>query len=945
MIDQKPPSWNSMRDLAQNFALNYKDETDENAESQAFWIDFLNIFGIDRKRVKARFEAKASRSSTGGAGRFDMFWPGVLAVEHKSRGQDLEMAEQQCLDYLDSVPDIQWPQAVVTSDFARVRIMHLGGSNNEKRIIEFELHQLPDHIEEFAFLLGREQRPWGTVEEKTATIQAAKLMGELYEEVAATGYDEHQTSVLLVRLLFLLFGDDAGLWQRGLFSEFIATRTSEDGTDLGAQINHLFEIADLEPQKRLANTDEVLMRLPYINGELFAERLTTPAFTKAMRTKLLQAGTFNWRTISPAIFGSLFQTIKSREARAELGEHYTSEENILKVINPLFMDELNSRFHRSFHDAKQLLKLQQDLGELTFIDPACGCGNFLVVTYRELRELELQILIRLRELDPVKFGQLETDVTLNLNVSPNQFYGIEIIEWPSQIAKVAMFLIDHLSNMRLAETFGQPPNRLPIKTAAIIVNANALQTPWDEVLPTFNNKTYIISNPPFVGSLLMSDEQKEDAKHVWGNNKRLGTMDYVTNWFVLSSRLIDRYDCVCGLVATNSVSQGEQVAALWGELNKSGVAICFAHQTFAWSNEAPGEAAVHVVIIGLAQAPVTNARLFTYADIQGPPQEVEAKEINPYLVPGKMVVVQTRGTPLNVGQVQMRFGSMPRDGGWLSKIDAQTASEIRSNDPIAAKYLRKLIGSEELLNGGERYCLWLLDAEPSELRTSPTLKDRLEKVRAMRAASKAPSTRKWAAQPGLFVQNGQPSKQYLAVPRVSSETRAYVPMAFFEPDVIASDALLTIEQADLFTFGLLQSRVFSAWNARVSGRLESRFRVSAEITYHNFPYPNANEEQRLKVSECGKAVLLARQDHPRATLAELYAPAAMPSGLHKAHAKLDAVVLQAYGIKGGADETQILERLFKRYEALMKENKLDVPQKRPNKKTNMKAGKKSPKMP
>ncbi len=900
----KPPSWNDIRASARRFAARYQDSTDEQAEKQPFWIDFLGLYGIDHKRVKARFEDPTLRSSTGRIGWIDFFWPGVIAVEHKSAGKNLEEAERQCLDYLDSKTDEAWPQAIVTSDFKRIRILDLMGS--ERSVVEFALQDLPSHVERFGFLAGYAPRQL-KVDETAADVTAARLMGRLFEEVAKTGYDDHETSILLTRLLFLLFGDDTGLWERDLFAEFVATRTSPDGADLGSQLAHLFEVLDRAPDRRLSNLDELLARFPHVNGGLFADHISIPAFDRRMREELLAACNFAWGAISPAIFGSLFQAVKSKEARRALGEHYTSEANIRKVIDPLFLDDLRQELDAAGHDARRLRRLRDRLGKMRVLDPACGCGNFLVVAYKELRGLELEIMLRLREITGEE--QLALDATLGLRVSPTQFSGIEFEEWPARIAETAMFLADHQENLKLANHFGDHPDRLPIQTRANVVQGNALRIPWDEV-SLIDADTRIVGNPPFLGSLMMNEVQKEDARGVWGDNKRLGTLDYVTNWFVLGARWAMSTGCRVAFVSTNSVTQGEQVGVLWAELAKSNAHILFAHQTFAWTNESPGQAAVHVVVIGLAASQPKSARLFEYPDLRGSARELTVLAINPYLYPGDAVVVQTRSQPLSPEQTRMRFGSMPRDGGALSRITPDQAEEIRGADPIAARYLRRLIGAEELISGEVRYCLWLVEATPHELRESKVLRARLEAVAMMRRASKAASTRRFADTPWLFAQLAQPTTDYLAVPRVSSESRRYVPMAMFPPEVIASDALLTVSAADTFTFGAMSSSAFNEWNRVVSGRLKSDMRISAEITYHNFPFPEGTEEARAKVGAAAADVLAVRAAHPRSSLADLYDVNTMPPDLQRAHRSLDRTILESYGLVHSADRFAIMTRLF-----------------------------------
>lgn len=909
----KPPSWNQIRSDAAAFAARWADETDENAGAQSFWNEFLAIFGMDRKRV-AVFEMRAERLSTGGRGRIDLFWPGVLIAEHKSVGKDLDAAQEQAIDYLESIDPDAFPGLLVVSDFARMRVTDLQG---DRTSYEFPLSDLVKEIDRFGFLAGHANRKLSATHQHEADVAAARSMAALYESLAKAGFTEHEISVFMVRMLFILFGDDAGLWEKSLFLEFLETRTQNDGSDLGTQVAWVFQTLNRPVEKRPPNLDELLARFPYVNGGLFEDQLSIPACDANIRQALLDACHVDWSSIHPAIFGSLFQAVKSKEDRRLLGEHYTSETNILKVIGPLFLDDLRAEYEKAYNDVRKLERLRDRMGTMKFLDPACGCGNFLVIAYREMRQLELDIIARLQEM--TKQSQLALDATMGLRVSPSQFFGIEYEEWPARIAETAMFLIDHQANQMLAQRFGEAPDRLPISTTASIVQANALRTPWDEVVLGMDGQTYIMGNPPFLGSLILNDTQKEDARYVWGNFKRLGTMDYVTNWFVLAGRLIERYGCSAGFVSTNSIAQGEQVAALWGELQKTGVVIGYAHQPFAWSNETTGQAAVHVVIVGLAARAPKSARLFTYdAGPKKPPEEREVVAINPYLIPGDMTIVTNRGTPLNPGQVQMRFGSMPRDGGWLSKIDAETAMDIRSSDPVAAKYLRPLIGAEELINGGERWCLWLVDAEPGDLRSSPVLRDRLAKVRQMRMDSKAASTRKWADSPGLFVQNGQPQTPYLAVPCHSSENRPYVPMAMYPPEVIAMNALLTIADVDIFTFGLLQSVAFSAWNATVSGRLGSGLRISAEVTYHNFPYPQASPEQRTAIERAAQGILDARAVHPDSTLADLYDPLSMPPDLLDAHRELDRTVLAAYGLPADSDSTTVLSHLFRLYAELVK---------------------------
>jgi hypothetical protein len=906
----KPPSWNEIRTNAQQFATRWEGTSDENAESQSFWNEFLGIFGIDRKRV-ATFEARARRESTGGRGRIDLLWPGTLVAEHKSAGKDLATAEAQALDYLESIDINDFPGVIVTSDFAHFRVRDLGGDNVP---FTFPLAELPKEIDRFGFIAGYRQRKFGDKEEEEANVKAARLMGDLYEELARTGYEGHDASVLMTRLLLLMFADDTGMWEKGLFSEFVETRTQPDGSDLGAQLAMLFQVLDKAETARSANMDELLLRFPYVNGHLFSDRIDIPSFDKRMRDELVRCTEFDWSKISPAVFGSLFQAVKSKEARRTLGEHYTTEHNILRALAPLFLDDLWIEYESVRDNAQRLERLHDKIANIRVLDPACGCGNFLVIAYRELRRLELAILTRIADLR--KDTQMHLDVSNMVRVRLSHFYGIEIEEWPARIAETAMFLVDQQANHELAITFGNAPDRLPIMNAVNITVGNALLVDWDEVLPS-SECTYVVGNPPFMGKYTRSEEEGRLLQEVFHNTRGSGDLDYVCAWFARASDYVTGTKARVAFVSTNSIAMGEQPAVLWNRLGENSMAIDFAHQTFAWTSEAPGAAAVHVVIVGFSDSRTASSskkRLFLYEDIKREPRELVVSEISPYLVAGASVLISTRREHLQHFVPKMSFGSMPNDGQQLllSPEDAALITEI---DAIAAKYIRRVIGARELIQGAVRYCLWLVEASPSDVRSSKVLRERVENVRRERDSSNRAATKKLAATPHLFGEIRQPAKTYIAVPRVSSETRRYVPMAVFGPEVIATDSLLTVSDASLFTFGILQSVPFMVWNAAVSGRLKSDYRISAEITYNNFPWPEPGMKTQ-EVETAAKAVIDARMLFPDATLADLYDRRSMPKALVDAHAALDRTVLSAYGMKSASTDAEILANLFARYAEL-----------------------------
>lgn len=923
----KPPSWNQIRKDAAAFAARWADETDEAAEAQSFWTEFLALFGVDRKRV-AVFEKRAERLSTGGRGRIDVFWPGVLIAEHKSAGKDLNAAEEQALDYLDSIDQDSFPGLLVVSDFARMRVTDLGG---DRIAYEFPLQDLVTEIDRFGYLAGYSGRQLEQAREHEVDIAAARLMGSLYESISKTGFTEHETSVFLVRMLFTLFGDDTGLWEKSLFLEFLETRTQPDGSDLGPQLALLFQTLDRPEDGRAPTLDELLARFPYVNGGLFADRLDIPSFNGDIRQVLIDCCHIDWGSIVPAIFGSLFQSVKSKEDRRLLGEHYTSEENILKVIGPLFLDDLRANYEKSFNDVKKLQRLRDRLGVMKFLDPACGCGNFLVIAYREMRQLELDILGRL--VDLTGQSQLALDATLGLRVSPSQFYGIEYEEWPARIAETAMFLIDHQANQVLARRFGQAPDRLPISTNATIVQANALRTSWSDVVRGFDSNTMVMGNPPFLGHAMRDASQHEDMELVWGGIKNAGALDYASCWFKQAAETLDGTGARAAFVSTNSLSQGEQPAVMWRYLYGKDFHIDFAHRSFNWTNEARGTAAVHVVIIGFSQGVKPSfKRLWVYDNIHKPGIETQVPVINAYLADAQEVLVTGRRSPISPSVQPMLFGSMANDGGNLI-VSAEDAERLTTSDAVAAQYLRPFLGAAELIQGKTRYCLWLVDAKPGDLRSSPFIRERLAAVRAVRESSNRAATQKLAAAPALFGENRQPTTIYMMVPRVSSSTRKYIPIALFDPSVIASDAALTVAQASLETFGILASRVFTAWNETVSGRLKSDFRVSAEVTYNNFPFPAPSEEQRTAIERAAQGVLDARAAHPDSTLADLYDPLSMPRDLLDAHRVLDRAVLAAYGLPSDSDSTTILGHLFRLYEQLSKADELTFDTKGPRKRT------------
>lgn len=903
---------------AKEFSEKYAKITNEKQYSQSFWTDlFTKVIGVpDLLAAGIEFEYPVV-TSEGKTNWIDILWSGVLLIEQKSAGKDLNLAEAQARGYLVALPPKNRPPAIIVSDFSRIRIIDV--LMNEQ--FEFQLSELSENLHRLELILGN-QIAKATQQEVSADIHAVELMGNLFNAFDKAGYEGHALSVFLVRVLFMNFGDDTRMWRRvgnGLFSEFIGN-SSENGNGLGAQIQELFQILDTPIEKRPKTISSSLEDFPYINGGIFEENLPIFSFTPEMRKALIETTQYDWSKISPAIFGAMFQTVKSKEDRRSLGEHYTSESNILKVIRPLFLDDYLEKLSKAWESVPALKKLRKDLSENNYLDPACGSGNFLVVAYRRLRELELKIVARLNELEG-KEGQNFIQGTWGLSVHLNQFHGIEINEWSSQIATVAMFIADHQANQAMEEITGFSPERFPLKESAKIVHANALQFDWTSVCP-MNDKTFIMGNPPFYGARMQSAEQKADTEQVWNGIKKVGDLDFVTNWFRISAELISKYDCVAGFVATNSVSQGEQPAIIWTVLKEFGIKIDYAHQTFLWTNEAKGKAAVHVVVIGISKRERDLKKLWTYSDIKAEAQLKMVKHINPYLVESEDVIITPRKNPISSELPQMFYGNMPNDGGFLSNISPEEAEEIRNADPLASKYLRKILGAREMINGDERWCLWLVNADPSDVKNSKVLNARVTSVKEVREASARPATQKLAMQPGLFGFISQPVSDYIALPRVSSENRNYVPIDYCSSEIVATDALLTIPNGTISIFAILMSRPFNLWNARVSGRLKSDYRISAEITYNNFPLPHLTDEDRETLTKSGNEILEARKKFASSSLADLYGAVSMPIDLVKAHQLNDKNVLKIYGLKKDSSDDDVLAHLFKLFKAMSEGSKL-----------------------
>ena len=939
---------------ALKFQKAYAKSVKENADTHDFYRDFLQIFGVNHRDVGS-FERPAKRKDDK-RGRIDFFWPGVLLVEHKSAGEDLDKAHAQAVEYYNELEKEERPDFILVSDFQRIWLYDLSQSKQHK-ILLGELHT---NLELFNFIRNKKQEQDKALE--TVNIKAAELMGEVYDALKQNNYPEHDLERLLVRIVFCLFADNTGIFEKRVFRGLIEN-TKQDGSDLGSQLHFFFRLLNQEEERRQTSLAEPFNKLRYINGQLFADNLEIPAFDTKIRATLLKAADFDWSKISPAIFGSLFQSVADKEKRRSFGEHYTSEANILKVLRPLFLDELQQEYDKLSKTKNNLLDFQTKLNRLRFFDPACGSGNFLVICFRELRKIENDLLKALHQ------GKDEQMFLSDLSkISVASFYGIEINEFPAKIAELALWLMEHLMNRELSVALGHHFANFPLKSRAAITQGNALSLDW-QALVLKDDLLTICGNPPFIGSSHQTLEQKADLRSVFNKVKSTGQLDYVAGWYAKAADYIQNTKIKVGFVSTNSIAQGEQVGILWRYLFQNvPVKIHFAHQTFVWDSEAQGKAHVHVVIIGFAAFDRQTKRLFSYTNPKADPQEVRVANINPYLLASKDKVILRRAEPFfNI--LPMIRGNIPYDGGNLLLTDSELQGFIQK-ERNATPFIKPLLGADEFLSSKKRWCLWLVDANPAELQKLLSIMERIQKVKEMRLSSISASTRKMAGLNGIFGQVSQPNNNYILIPRVSSEKREYVPMAFLPADCIVHDSAIGLPGANLYHFGVLMSKMHNVWMRQVAGRLESRYRYSNTLVYNNFAWPDQPKENLVqKVEEKARQIVVLQRkfahisfeelydplkhhsafiDKPeprpsleeyfqkrlenpteqpkkdKVSLGDLYDPKLMPPDLTKAHQELDRAVDACYGKKFNSDPERI-EFLFDLYDRYIEQEQKAEP--------------------
>lgn len=905
-----------VRRRLQKFAVEHAGDTDEKQHAQQFWRDFYGCFGLSKSSA-AMFEARVVKLG-GKRGYIDSFIPSLLLVEQKSAGKDLDEAYKQAQEYFHAITnEFERPRYIVVCDFARFRLYNLDDS--AKDYLECALDELHKRADWFKFLLDG-KKVAVIAEELPINRKAAEQIAKLHEALLKANYKGRDLEVFLTRLLFCLFADDTGIFgDDGIFRGLVES-TKEDGSDTGSAMAMLFEVLNTPKSERQNNLDDQYKAFEYVNGSLFAERIKTPYFDYDLRKILVSCAVLDWSGISPAIFGAMFQgvledsdteTVHRKESRRELGAHYTSERNIFKLIKPLFLDGLRDELEKSKGSKSKLKALYDKLPTLKFIDPACGCGNFLVIAYRELRRVEIDVIAELF-FKGEQGGLLDIKTLSNVNLE--QFYGIEIDDAAAHIARVAMYITDHQLNLEAAQRFGEARATVPLISIPHIIKGNALKTDWNDVLAA-NECSYVLGNPPFIGKTYQTKEQKEELLDVFGKLKSASDLDYVACWYKKCIDYMKVNEAIeCAFVSTNSITQGEQVAILWPSLFSNGCCINFAHRTFKWNNEGKGVAAVHCVIIGFSLFNRKIKVIYDYSDGKKlEPTLHISNQINAYLVDAVNVIVEKRRDCLG-GLTGIKYGNKPTDNGNFLFTKEQK-DEFIGQEEGSEKYFRKFIGAAEFINNLERYCLWLKDIKPDELRRLPKVLERVKRVQEFRLKSTADLTRQSAARSNEFFYITHTNKQYLVIPETSSENRAYIPVGYMDGSVIASNAIWVIPEATFYDFGLITSAMHMAWTRAICGRLKSDYRYTGSLIYNNFVTPlKVSDADINAIKVAAEYIIFVRDLYKEATLADLYDAAAMPNDLLKAHKALDKAVDKAYGYTGEDDDASRVAFLFALYE-------------------------------
>lgn len=932
------------RAAARQFAEDWHGRGDEKQETQSFWLALLQkIFGVDEPEKHISFERRVEVDDTKTGKRTTKFIDGYIPetkVLIEQKGQDIDLRKgakqsdgsmlspyQQARRYGGYLPQPEQPRWIIVCNFQEFHIHDMSRPNDEPEVLklcdlEKEYHRLEFVIDTTSDHIKKEME---------ISLKAGELVGVLYDALLAQYQDPNDPetlkslNALCVRLVFCLYAEDAGIFGKHLmFHDYLSAHEREARRAL----IDLFRVLNQKPEERDPYMDEDLAAFPYVNGGLFAdEDIIIPRLNEEIVSLILRRASedFDWSAISPTIFGAVFESTLNPETRRSGGMHYTSIENIHKVIDPLFLDGLKAEFEETCkipveRTRKNKLEIfQRKLADLSFLDPACGSGNFLTETYLSLRRLENQVLAMIiaatksQVAGQIMFG--DEGEGNPIKVSIGQFYGIEINDFAVTVAKTALWIAESQMMKETEDIVHTSLDFLPLKSYANIIEGNALQLDWESVIPKYK-LNYIMGNPPFIGYSLQSKEQKEDILSIYIDEKgkpykTAGKIDYVSGWYFKAAQFINGTNIRTAFVSTNSITQGEQVAGVWKPLyDRFGIHIDFAHRTFRWDSEASMKAHVHCVIVGFSSAPNYAARIIYSSD-----RAQAAENINAYLIDAPTVFIESRNTPL-CEVPQMVYGNKPTDGGFLF-LSPEEYQGVISAEPAIGKYIKRIYGATEYINNKVRYCLWLVGASPAEIRNSRFIMERVEAVRNFRLNSTKEATRKTAETPTLFQEIRQPNSEYIIIPRHSSETRRYIPFGFVSPDIIVNDAVQIIPNADLYNFGILMSNVHMAWTRAVCGRIKSDYRYSKDVVYNNFPWPTPTDTQKAKIEQTAQAILDARALYPDSSLADLYDEAVMPPELRTAHQQNDRAVMQAYGFSiRDMTESACVAALMKMYQKL-----------------------------
>ena len=899
--------WQAIRNRAIQFQNRWKDASNERSEAQSFLYELLrDVYQVDPRRV-GTFEKKVHPASDRN-GYIDMLWPGRILFEMKSRGKSLDKAHEQARKYAFAITsDEDLPEYIMVSDFANIRLYNL----TTDQIVEFKTAQLSENVERLSILTQKGSK-YDLAIDKELNAEAAYQMAKLHDLLLKNRYSSHDLELYLVRILFCLFADHTGIFRRGAFFEYVSS-SKEDGSDLAGKMAALFDILDTPQKERMASLSQELKEFPYINGGLFHDTIRSASFDHSMRELLIACCSFDWSAINPSIFGAMFQSVMDPGKRSTLGAQYTPQHIIKKVVKPLFIDELYQEFDLCKDNPGKLEKFHHKLENLSFLDPACGCGNFLIVSYMVIRRLELELV---RYQYP-RNSDLPDDFSLdeNLRVNVGQFYGIDIDEFSCQVARTAMWLIDHQMNAEAAHEFGKPFLRIPLMESAHIFHANALTKSWAEIIgcPTV---AYILGNPPYLGAKKRSPEKNKELVELFGANSNCGSLDYVSGWYYSAAKMIANSSTKVSFVSTNSISRGQQVYYLWKQLYALGVDIVFGHRGFKWDNQAKGTAQVHCVIYGFQNKKYTCGKKYIFNEDDS---FEEVSIINPYLDGlQEVTLVKPRTQPL-YDVPHLRDGNKPIDNqNYLFTKDEYL--EFIQIEPASKPYFRLWYGSKEFIAKSPRYCLWLRDCTPQELSKMPHAVQRIKAVRQFRAESTDPGTRKLSDRPLEFHIETLPSERYLIIPEVSGENREYIPIGFMEPEVLCSSLVRIMQHPTLYHYGVLTSKAHMLWTKAICGRLDNRVRYTTRIVYNNFPWPNPTSIQKQEIEKCAAQVLDIQNKYSDTSYKLLYNPNLMPDDLRAAHRLLDRAVYKAFGLPTTISDKDCVIELFRLHRELVQKN-------------------------